>query len=368
MKRLKKAWIAFLSVILFLSGKLKWVLAVFKFLKFSSLISLFISIGAYAMVYGWKFAVALVYLLYVHEMGHLFAAKRLGIPTSKAIFIPFVGALIALKEKPKSAKDEAYLAYAGPLWGTLGFLPALPLFWMTGDPFWGLVIALGALINLFNLMPLHPLDGGRIAGVISPKLWFVGLMGMTAYFLWKPGPIAPLIILLGAVKCWELLRREFRWKKAQIHKEVNESLLREIQRYMLLSEEEQQEMYWRWEDDLERAEAELQRRKTWHIPVFQDEQKLQNYRLERYVEKHHQLLEATRWGALQEQTVPDFIRVLQKEIEENEQAIQKQTVYYRVEAKTKWAWLCLYLALAVVLAVFTAYGQQIMDANQPLIS
>jgi hypothetical protein len=113
---------------------------------------------------------------------------------------------------------------------------------------------------------------------------------------------------------------------------------------------------------------ELQRRKTWYIPIFQDEQKLQNYRLELYVEKYNQLLEATRWGVLQEQTVPDFIRALQKEIEENEQEIQKQTVYYRADTKTKWTWLCLYLALAVVLAVFTAYGQQIMDANQPLIS
>ncbi|KYD27294.1 site-2 protease family protein [Parageobacillus toebii] len=362
MKQFKKAWLAFLTVVLFLAGKLKWVLAIFKFLKFSSLISLFISIGAYALVYGWKFAVALVYLLYVHEMGHLFAAKRLGIPTSKAIFIPFVGALIALKEEPKSAKDEAYLAYAGPLWGTLGFLPALPLYWVTGNPFWGLVIALGALINLFNLMPLHPLDGGRIVGVISPKIWFIGLIGMFVYFLWNPGPIAPLIILLGALKCWELLRREFRWKKAQIHKEVNESLLQEIQRYMLLSEEEQQEMYWHWKDEIERTEMELSRRKTWYIPIFQDEQKLQNYRLERYVEKYNQLLEATRWGVLQEQTVSDFIRSLQKEIEENEQEIQKQTVYYRADAKKKWIWLCLYLALAVVLAVFTR-----TSAGSPLL-
>lgn len=368
MKRLKKAWIAFLSVVLFLSGKLKWVLAVFKFLKFSSLISLFISIGAYAMVYGWKFAVALVYLIYVHEMGHLFAAKRLGIPTSKAIFIPFVGALVAMKEEPKSAKDEAYLAYAGPLWGTLGFLPALPLYWLTGEPFWAVVIVLGALVNLFNLMPLHPLDGGRIVGVISPKLWFLGLIGMTVYFLWKPGPIAPLIILLGAVKCWELLRREFRWKKAQIHKEINESVLQALERYMLLSEEERQEMYWHWEDELERKEMELRRGKTWYIPIFQDEQKLQKYRLERYVEKYSQLLEATRWGGLQEQTVLHFIHALQKEIEENEQTIQKQTMYYRADAKTKWTWLCLYLALAVVLAVFTAYGQQIMDENQSFIS
>jgi Zn-dependent protease len=368
LKQFKKTWLVFLSVVLFLAGKLKWVLAIFKLLKFSSLISLFISIGAYAIVYGWKFAVALVYLLYVHEMGHLFAARRLGIPTSKAIFIPFLGALIALKEQPKTARDEAYLAYAGPLWGTLGFLPALPLFWATHDPFWALVIALGALINLFNLMPLHPLDGGRIVGVISPKIWFLGLVGMVIFFLWSPGPVTPIIILLGFMKCWELLRKEFRWKQAQIDKVVQGSLLRELQRYMLLSEEEQQEMVWHWEEEMERKERELQQRKTWYIPVLEDEQKLQTYRLECYVKTYEELLRAIRWKGTNEQSITDFMQELQKDMNENEKEIEQQAMYYRADAKAKWKWLCLYLALAVVLAVFTAYGQQIMDANQSLIS
>ena len=75
--------------------------------------SMFLSLGAYAVLYGWKFGVALIYLLFVHEMGHLWAAKRKGIPTSPAIFIPFMGALIGMKEMPKNAKDEAYIAYMG---------------------------------------------------------------------------------------------------------------------------------------------------------------------------------------------------------------------------------------------------------------
>ena len=152
-----KGWLSLGAIGLFFLGKMKWLFALLKIAKVGSLISIFVSLGAYALVYGWKFALALVYLIYIHEMGHLLAAKRKGIKTSNAIFIPFVGALIALKEEPKNANQEAYLAFGGPLLGTLAFLPAIPLFMMTENPFWLLVITLGAMINLFNLMPVHPL-------------------------------------------------------------------------------------------------------------------------------------------------------------------------------------------------------------------
>ena len=87
-----------------LLSKLKWVFAIFKLAKFSTVFSMFLSLDAYAVIYGWKFGVALIYLLFIHEMGHLWAAKRKGIPTSPAIFIPFMGALIGMKEMPKNAK------------------------------------------------------------------------------------------------------------------------------------------------------------------------------------------------------------------------------------------------------------------------
>ena len=73
---------------------------------------MFLSLGAYAVIYGWKFGVALIYLLFVHEMGHLWAAKRKGIPTSPAIFIPFMGALIGMKEMPKMQRMKPIL----PIW------------------------------------------------------------------------------------------------------------------------------------------------------------------------------------------------------------------------------------------------------------
>ena len=110
---------------LLILSKLKWVLAVLKFSKFGgTLISMVISLGIYVAVFGWRFAVALIYLMFVHEMGHLVAAKQKGIKTSPAIFVPFLGAAIGMKEKPEDAATEAYLAYGGPLAGLISIFPA----------------------------------------------------------------------------------------------------------------------------------------------------------------------------------------------------------------------------------------------------
>jgi Zn-dependent protease len=368
LKRLKKVWITFGSAVLFLAGKMKWLLAVLKFLKLSSLISLFISLGVYALAYGWKFAIALVYLIYVHEMGHLFAAKKKGIPTTKAVFLPFVGAFIALKEEPKTAKDEAYLAYAGPLWGTLAFLPALPLYWMTKEPFWGLVITLGAMINLFNLMPIHPLDGGRIVGVISPKIWLIGLIGMCAYFLWRPRAILLLILFFGIAKWWETIRKEFRHQKMQIENEIYEQSLEELKRYMSLSEMEQLDVRNQWEEETKHAESVLKRLKKWYVPILQDEKKFTKYRWTFYAASRQKLLAATRFDETREEAIKDLMNDLKEAMSENHEMMQRQKVYYASDWKTKWLWLFLYLALALVLTAFTVYGQKVLVKHQDLLS
>ena len=92
----------------FLIAKFKWVIALLKWSKFGgTLISMAASLSAYALFFGWKFALALVYLIFVHEMGHLVAARRKGIATSPAMFIPFVGAMISMKERPRDAATES---------------------------------------------------------------------------------------------------------------------------------------------------------------------------------------------------------------------------------------------------------------------
>lgn len=219
-------------------GKIKWLLALLKVAKVGSLLSIFVSLGAYALVYGWKFAAALVYLIYIHEMGHLLAAKRKGIKTSSAIFIPFVGALIALKEEPKNANQEAYLAFGGPLLGTVAFLPAIPLFLVTENPFWLLVITLGAMINLFNLMPVHPLDGGRIVGVISAKLWVVGIIGMVVYMFFRPNPLLILFFILGISKWWNEFRSEITINQRDSVIESNQFGMEQLEEFAAATEEE----------------------------------------------------------------------------------------------------------------------------------
>ncbi len=208
-----RIWTVIAGIGLFLLSKLKWVFSLLKLGKFATLISMFISLGAYAAFYGWKFAVAIVYLIFVHEMGHLVAAKQKGIKTSPAIFIPFMGAAIGMKELPKNAKDEAYIAYAGPLFGLLSFLPAVFLYETTAEPFWGLVIFLGALINLFNLFPVSPLDGGRIVGVLSTKIWFIGLLLVLPYLFISPDPIIFLIFIFGILTWWKRVREDFEQNK-----------------------------------------------------------------------------------------------------------------------------------------------------------
>ena len=120
MKNNKKGlWGIIVAVGLFLLSKLKWVFAIFKLAKFSTVFSMFLSLGAYAVLYGWKFGVALIYLLFVHEMGHLWSRKERD-PDIASNLYSIYGALIGMKEMPKNAKDEAYIAYM-VLFGLLSF-------------------------------------------------------------------------------------------------------------------------------------------------------------------------------------------------------------------------------------------------------
>src|ERR1700683_1120188 len=140
-------------------------IAKFKFLIFGALktsLSMLLMIGVYSLAFGWKFAVGFVVLLFVHEMGHVIAAKWLGIPVSAPLFIPFLGAAIVMKQNPRDAWTEALMAYGGPLAGCIGswicWLIAVQL-----NQNWLMAVASASfVINLFNMVPVPPLDGGRI--------------------------------------------------------------------------------------------------------------------------------------------------------------------------------------------------------------
>src|SRR5437762_3882371 len=175
-------------------------------LKFKFLFSMFVSAAVYVWIGGWWFGIGLVLLLFVHEMGHVVEAKRQGLPVSAPLFVPFMGALITLKQMPHDAWREAKLAIAGPLLGSAGAL-ALYIAGVAYDSRPLKAIAfLGFFINLFNLLPVVPLDGGRITAALHPVLWVVGFLGLVGLVIWRPNAILILFLLISAS---ELM---WRWK------------------------------------------------------------------------------------------------------------------------------------------------------------
>ncbi|HEY5673869.1 MAG TPA: site-2 protease family protein [Malonomonas sp.] len=189
-------------LLIFLFSKLKYVAVILQIGKFKTFITMLISIWAYAMFWGWPFAAGFVALLFIHEMGHVVALRMLGIKATAPMFIPFMGAYIGMKQLPKNAFDEAVMAYGGPLLGTLGAIGCAGAGLLTGNPFWYALAMSGFLLNLFNLLPISPLDGGRIIGVISPKLWIVGLVGAAGLFYLTWSPIIALVIIMGSLQIY----------------------------------------------------------------------------------------------------------------------------------------------------------------------
>jgi Zn-dependent protease len=169
--------------------------------------TMLVSIAAYSLIWGWTFALGFVLLLFVHEMGHVIQLRREGIPASAPMFIPFLGAFVAAKSLGDNATAEARVGLAGPVLGTLGALALLPIAINTGDDFWYALIFTGLFLNLFNLLPVVPLDGGRAMAALSPKFWFVGLFGLAVLTFTFPNPILILILLLGGYETYK------RWKQ-----------------------------------------------------------------------------------------------------------------------------------------------------------
>ena len=169
--------------------------------------TMLISIWAYALFFGWRFAVGFVLLMFVHECGHLIVARKFGLPVRAPVFIPFMGAFILLKDQPRNAWIEACVGIGGPVLGSLGALACN----LSGEIFnMPLLIALastGYLLNLFNLMPVGFLDGGRIVTALSRWLWLPGF-AMLLWFGWKfPNFIVWLIVIASLPRIFSLFRK-----------------------------------------------------------------------------------------------------------------------------------------------------------------
>lgn len=176
-------------VFLLASGKL-WKAAL-------SIGSMLLTIWVYASIYGLPFAAGFVGMILVHELGHYFAARQRGVSVSLPAFIPFVGAWINLREQPHDAETEAYIAYAGPFIGTLAAFAAYFYGSSTHSDMWKAVAYSGFVLNLFNLIPVSPLDGGRITQVLSPRIWLLGAPLLVALFFYRPSPMLVLILVMA---------------------------------------------------------------------------------------------------------------------------------------------------------------------------
>ena len=156
-----------------------------------------VSVVAYGWLFGFTFAIGFVALLLLHEIGHVIQLRREGIKACAPIFIPFLGAVIAAKSLGKDAAAEARVGLAGPVLGSMATLVPLGIWLATGNDFWRALAYLGFFLNLFNLMPVVPLDGGRAMAALNPAVWMLGLAGLLALVIFYPSPILFLILIFG---------------------------------------------------------------------------------------------------------------------------------------------------------------------------
>jgi len=172
----------------------------------TTVLSMLVSVAAYAWIWGLPFAIGFVLLIFVHELGHVIELRRQGVPASAPLFIPFLGAVIGMKELPDDAWKEARVALAGPILGSVGAAACWVAAEVTGSELLMGLAFVGFFLNLFNLIPIVPLDGGRAAGALHPVLWFVGLLMMVGLVVLNPNPLLLIIVLLGGLDLWRRWR------------------------------------------------------------------------------------------------------------------------------------------------------------------
>ena len=182
--------------------------------------TMLVSIAAYTLIWGFPFALGFVVLLLVHELGHVIQLRREGIKASWPMFIPFMGAVISARSLGDSALAEARVGLAGPILGSIGSAACIFVWHATGNDIWRALAFTGFFLNLFNLLPVVPLDGGRAMAAMAPWMWFVGFVGLVALAFVFPNPVILIIILFGGLETWR------RWKQLRLGGEDQQAYYR----------------------------------------------------------------------------------------------------------------------------------------------
>jgi Zn-dependent protease len=207
--------LAFLGLVL---SKLSYVgLLVLKFKGlWFTVVSTGVTALIYAQLFGWAFGVGIVLLILIHESGHVVVARIMGLPVTLPVMIPFLGAFVSMKQQPRSVAQESIMAIGGPVLGSIaaalcyvGYL-AMPTS-STGQLLRALAY-FGFLINLFNLIPLTPLDGGRVTSLLSKWFNVAGLVIAAGLLLFEMqsgtnvSPVLFLVLIFGAFATWQRFR------------------------------------------------------------------------------------------------------------------------------------------------------------------
>jgi Zn-dependent protease len=172
--------------------------------------SMVVSVAAYAKQMGWAFAVGFIVVLVLHEVGHAVMIRAKGLRAGAMVFIPFIGGAVTLKRQPRSAYTDAQIALAGPIAGAAASFVSLSIYRLTGDALYLKIAHVGFLLNLFNLIPIGPLDGGRISAAITKWMWVLGgliLMGMTLYW---PNPLLIILVIFSVFQIYRAIGEERR--------------------------------------------------------------------------------------------------------------------------------------------------------------
>jgi Zn-dependent protease len=193
-------------VIVLLLTKMKLLLLGFS--KIGTLLSMLVSMGAYWALWGWPFAVGFVLSIYVHEMGHVSALRHYGIRASAPMFIPFVGAFVRLRESLHSEWENAIVGLAGPQWGLAAAVATYITYLITGAPIFAAIAHTAAWVNLFNLLPIWQLDGGRGFSAMSRNHRLAAAGAMLAAFAVSHEPLLLIIGLVGAAMAFTKPSRE----------------------------------------------------------------------------------------------------------------------------------------------------------------
>ncbi len=210
----KAPWYATAGLAILAKLKAIWsfLLIALKFGSFGKILltssTMLLSVAMYSFAFGWPFALGFVICIFIHEMGHVFVGWRQGLPMSAPVFVPFMGAVIFNKRSSASAWGQAIMGIGGPIGGTLAGLVCWGIFAMTGSMFFLALAYVTFFMNLFNLLPVPPLDGGWITGAVSPYIWGIGIVGLIAGFVTGHirNPMVIVLVVLSIPGLWRGLK------------------------------------------------------------------------------------------------------------------------------------------------------------------